>query len=515
MRKWQSHLEMAQLPLKIIFIAVIFNAIATLILDSSISGAISVFGNQWVVLVFNVIRTIAQNIINNFPLLFLISFISRRYDSYVPIIGGVVGYITLHVVSMFVASRNIAGYYFSETLGIKYTIEQIINTTPSTIYPIQFGIIGTILIIFIVRRVYHNSRVKAAHGFMSYVDRDTYAIVMIMLSSIVLGIVLSIAWIYVAQLNDFIYATIASDISNPMNMFIYGVLDVVSTLLGFNNILYQNFWFTNLGGTWIDTFGTTFSGDVSMFTALSKNLIATSGAGRFITPYYLINLFAIPAYVIVSRQMFTNKKEKRKYFSFMIIAILASWLGGTILPFLLFLLFAAPFMLLLHTGFTAVLFALMSGLSIFVGYSYSGSIINAVPGNIIDLIAQLLNGYNAMNIYKMLGVGVIVFILYFIFTRYYYHKFAHVILGSNEELIDNIIDSFGGIFNIETIDSTINKLVFTVKDKSKLNFEFLLDTHINKVVETMNGYEVNFGSDSYIVRQLILDFKMKAEYING
>ena len=58
------------------------------------------------------------------------------------------------------------------------------------------------------------------------------------------------------------------------------------------------FWFSDMGGRWLNSVGQKFSGDVAIWTAQRQEGISVLTTGTFITPYYVINLFIIPAYYI-------------------------------------------------------------------------------------------------------------------------------------------------------------------------------------------------------------------------
>ncbi len=126
-----------------------------------------------------------------------------------------------------------------------------------------------------------------------------------------------------------IFEFIATDITNPMNLFVYGVMDRLLADLNLGALMRTLFWYGEQGGTWINNLGVNYMGDVGIWTAQMNSLITPSGVGRLITPYYVLNLFAVPGMLIGFYTIFTDKMEKRRIRLFFLLAILVSLVTGT------------------------------------------------------------------------------------------------------------------------------------------------------------------------------------------
>ena len=61
----------------------------------------------------------------------------------------------------------------------------------------------------------------------------------------------------------------ANDITNPINLLLYGMFERLSAITGLIDIPRQIFWFSDMGGSWMNSVGLKFSGDVAIWTVNS------------------------------------------------------------------------------------------------------------------------------------------------------------------------------------------------------------------------------------------------------
>jgi len=514
MRKWHALLEMMQFPLKVLFFAFILKGIGSTLLNPALAIYIPI-ANQNLIVVSELLRYSGAFIISNFPLLFLIKLLSRRYDSSVPIFAGIMGYIVIIATSTFFAPQTLGQEFYASILGISINLSELSILGSGNAYPLQMGVISVALVIFLTRKIYRFSRNRSTQGSLSFIDRDTYTIIMTMIVCYFAGFALTVIWPYIIRGIQYVMQTMADDITNPATLFSYGLFTRIMNMLGLSSITQKVFWFGAYGGSWMDQFGVNYLGDVGIWTVQTKLGIASLGAGRLISPYYILNFFAVPALVIASWTLFTNKIEKRKYLSFMVLAIVVSVMFGSLLPFELYLLVAAPFLLVVHLMITGLLFGVMSSMGIFIGYTYSGNIFYASPGNLPDFITIITQTKNTALLQKFMMLGLLTFVLYFMATQIYYRWLALDILKiSHNDIVESFIKAVGGIENIKSIDASVNKLQVSINDNSLMNLSLLYDTGVSKIVENRDGYHIHFGSDSYMIRREVLKLK-KQVITNG
>ncbi|MDO9592456.1 MAG: hypothetical protein Q7I98_04585 [Erysipelotrichaceae bacterium] len=501
MRRWHSFLEIVQFPLKTLFVSTIFMGLGGLLLNPNLVTIITV-ENRWILTFAELMRYFGGMMIMLFPLLLLIKALSKRYEDSVPVYIGIVGYVVLHITTMFFSLGKLQPSAYYPVLGISVDLADIFLPGSGVIYPIQTGIFSSIILINVTRFCYHRSRKANDHGLLPFVDKDTWAAIEVIFFSILGGIGISYLWPFLMQITDFIFKFIASDITNPVNLFFYGITERVLSAVSMSRLIREPFWFGIFGGSWIDGLGNNFVGDVAVWTAQRANGIYSLGFGRLITPYYVLNIFAVPAFLIAAYQTFTDKINKRRYFSFLLFSIFLSILFGTLLPVEIYMLFATPMLYLIHLFTTGLLFATFEAFSVSVGYTYSGLELVATPASLIDLAIFWRNPNMQRSLTVILVLGLLMFVFYYLITRTYYRRIAvdAMNIGVKTEKVQAIIQAFGGLDNIRMAHSSPNRLTILPYDKTLVDFKRVHLVGLYKIVETRAGYSMAFGACSFMLR---------------
>lgn len=503
MRSWHSFFDMLQFPVKVLFIACVLMGFGEVLANPQIMTIITV--NDTVLTISYGLRFAGSFIFANFPLLVVIKMVGRRHDSSTPIFAAILGYIVFLISCSFFAPQTYNNEFYASIIGIEVNMEEFNIVSDTMMYPFQTGLFAAIAVIWCTRFSYRNTRRHSSDGWLGYIDRDTLSVILTMILSIAAGFLLTMFWPLMINLIVNVMRFIAEDITNPINLFVYGIFDRVMALLNLSTISHNAFWFGSYGGSWISESGLNYYGDVGVWTAQQGAMIVSNGAGRLITPYYLINFFAVPAIAIVFWVLNTNPEERKRYFSFMIIAILVSIGFGSILPFEFFLLLTAPFLLVIHLVVSGLLFGILQNIGVFIGYTYNGSLTYANPGSVFNLLAYFNDTYTRGNLYLFLIVGVIVFIFYFLLAYLYYSYLAldFINLGKHT-IIDQFLDSIGGLGNVRNLHAGPTKITVKVINPQIVDFNKLHETGVGKIIENRDGYNIYFGSDSIMIRRAVI-----------
>ncbi len=500
MRRWYSLLEIIQFPLKMLFIAIILTGVGTLIANQNLSVFWSVTDRN-ILLVAELMRRTGSFIIVQFPFFVMLKFLATRTNSSVPIMIGIAGYILVLLITMLFGQQGLTASAYSSIFGLSSS-SSLFDTIR---YPLQTGFFACAAVVLSTRIAYSRSRTKSLYGFFSFIDRDTWALILTLIFCVVTGFILVWIWPMVLRVLNIIFDFIATDITNPMNLFVYGITDRVLADLNLGALLRNVFWFGEAGGTWINNLGVNYSGDVGIWTAQISSLMTPSGVGRFITPYYVLNLFAVPGMIIGFYTIYTDRMEKRRIRFFFILAVLVSLLMGTLLPLELFLLVLTPLLYVFHLVVTGVLFGIFQAMGVALGYSYSGSAVTAMPGTLFDFLLYVRNPDMQHTIQMILLVGVMVFVLYLAFTRFYFRHLALDLFntGASKRKVEGFILAVGGLENIKMMHASPMRLTIQVVDSTLINFPQIQRLGASRVVESRAGYSVNFGAGSTIIKNEI------------
>ncbi|MBQ9987850.1 MAG: hypothetical protein IJP28_05690, partial [Erysipelotrichales bacterium] len=355
-KRFDYFLETTQFPLVVLFIATFLLGCGNLLVNSQVAIFWS-NTNTFIQLLSAYLRLAGSFLIQIFPLIILVYATQKKMDDPVAGVLGAVTYFFLLITTMFLAPTSLPSYAYTKIFGLSIDSSLFSVLGAQSRSPLNLGVLASVICYYIVKYCYLRTRNRRAYGIFAFVDKNMLAVIWCTCVSIVVGGILSFVWPYVIKGVVAVFAFIADDITNPFNLFIYGITERFASMLNMVEIPRGVFWFGESGGSWLDSLGRKFVGDVSIWTAQISNSAVSSGIGRFITPLYVIQIFAIPGYLVAMFTLYTNRFEKRKYLVFLIFAILISMFMGSSAPFDLFMFCTAPLLFMLHVFFCGVLYA--------------------------------------------------------------------------------------------------------------------------------------------------------------
>lgn len=505
MRRWHSLLDIISFPLKVLFSATILMGIGGLLLNPNVNSIIPI-ENQLIITFAQLFRYFGSLMILNFPFFILIKALSKRYTDSIPVFIGVVGYLIFNITTMFFAKTNLVPEAYSAVFGIQVSPSFINTTAGGVLLPLHTGMIGAIIIIIITRISFLATRRMGGYGIFSFIDKDVWGFLYTSILSMFAGIAIAYTWPGVLMVLEFIFRFIRSDITNPMNLFIYGLSDRILGSLSLSQLIRAPFWFKAAGGSWIGPDGINYLGDVGIWTKQVMSGMIPKGFGRFITPYYVLNLFAIPAFIAGIFRTFTDKLERKKFRAFYVVAILLSIFVGFLLPFELFLLFVTPMLYVVHIFITGLLFAIFQALNVSLGYTFTGIDLVATPASVVDLLVFVRNPSMQTTIITIVIVGIVVAFTYYMIARLYFTYFAYDALnvGHLDNTVEELFTVFGGIDNIRMVHSSFYQLKVLPMKKAKVDFGLAPLKDVTKIVEGKSGFILTLGSGSYIIRNKMI-----------
>lgn len=501
MAKWHSLLEFLQFPLKILFIATLMLGVGSAITNPNVAFLYNV-SSPMVIRICEILKYGGGILINLFPLLVFLKILARKFEANVPVVLGFVSYVIINITMIFFVKTTYDSFFYKEFLGISVNFDNLkILGASGDIIPYNVGILSLIAAYLITMMCYKESRHHSIYGIFQFIDHDSWACVMIILLSAVCGFAFAWIWPYVIQLMNYFFDLIAADRANPINLFLYGIFERFSAILGLSDIPRSVFWFSERGGSWINEFGMKFYGDVNIWTAQKNNSIVNTTTGSFITPYYVINMFLIPSFYIAYYSLCSNSKDRKRYLFFFVIAIGLSFICGNPLPAEVLMLILSPLLYLGYLVIVGLLYAFLHIMDIAIGYHFSSSLLIAAPGSSLDLLQYLRSPALAGSIQTLLFVGLFVGIVFYFLTRTYFRRYAFGLFDIDEpsEYYAQVVVAFGGIDNITNIDSTPDKLVVDVKQRELVDFAKLQELGTYLILESKNGYLIRLGNQSTMI----------------
>ncbi|MDD3049267.1 MAG: hypothetical protein PHQ89_04770 [Bacilli bacterium] len=504
MSKWHSLLEYLQFPLKVLFFGTILLGIGSFISNPNLNF-VNVATPTLLLTISNIMKYSGAILINLFPLLFFIKILSKRFEDSAPVMIGMFSLLTILVIVMLLAKTDLPHYFYESILGIQ--TNPILSKTAVTVIqaPYKMGIFPYIVAYFITSFSYKRSRHHVRHGMFYFIDHDSWAVLIMLILSILAGLAFSFLWPFVIEGIQQFFNYVAADINNPLYLFFYGIFERVCDVLNLIDIPRNVFWLTEAGGSWIDSLGNAYLGDVSIWQAIVNVEEANTTSGQFVSAYYIINIFLVPAFLLAYYTLMGKKENRIKYLIFIILACLLSILCGNPLPIELFMLVISP---LLYIGYLIIVgfaFALIISLEAFVGFSFDGNLLTAVPGSIVDLLSYMRNENFYYSVFIILIIGLILGVLFYLATIFYFKKAAIGLLAVNneEKIALKVIKAMGGMDNILSIDATPDKLITSFKNRDIVDLDELHELGAYLILESRDGYYIRLGNISIMVSDKI------------
>lgn len=497
MRRYNAILETLYFPLEVLYVASLIFGISSLFLGQSFNALISI-NEPIILIVLDMMRALSVWLIQSFPLIFMLRASYRRQEDGLVVISGLLSYVAFHIASAFFSPNNLGLELMHPSFTMSLSATNILGSLNRT--AINSGIFGSIIILIINRAMVSKMKYRSVYGFLNFVDKHVSLVFNSVALSIIAGAVAG--WLMPGFIGTMqgIFEAIASNLNNPINLFAYGIVDRVVNLIGYGPYMHQQFWFGILGGTWTSGIGSVVTGDISIWTAQIAQSVYGFGAGKLMSSYAILNIFAIPAFILAAYQTYTDKLVRNRLLGFVLISIIASLLLNTLLPIELFMLINTPLVFIFHLLMTGLLFAILPSFNVFLGYAYVGSVTNVNPGTLIDVLIYLRNPNFTRPIMITLFIGLIVALLYYFVTLSYYHKGAVGLLIPNQKdvLVNELMDALGGLENIKLINASVTKVIVQVNDRNLVDFK-KIHHRVHKIVETKAGYAMSYGSSSYMI----------------
>jgi PTS system maltose and glucose-specific IIC component len=502
MRSWHSLFEVLKFPLEIIFLASMIMGLGNLLTNPAF-GVAGLITQPAVAKTAEMLTQTGRFLIVNFPLLIMFRLSARKGGSGTTFISCFAGYLAFLMATAFFAKTTLPATAYSSILGISVDGSLITGMKAGAHYPLQTGVIGCTIVVIITLLCFNGAKKRNEYGFFGFISWEAACTIRTIFFSFLAGIAMSYAWPYAIAGIQKIVSFIAVDTTNPINLTLYGITDGLLNTLGLGTMIRQPFWYGTSGGTWVNLAGASIAGDANIWSAQLAAGSLNGIAGRFITPYYVLNLFAIPGMIWSMFSLYTDPIERRRKRLLAVIATIASVFSGTLLPLELILFILCPLLFFFHLAYSGVLFGVLQAMHCYLGYNTTSALsVSALPGSLPEFLSYLSTPSLTNTLIEIVVVGAVSLFVYFFVTRLYFRHGALDLFrtGDKERLIDGTVKAVGGVDNIKMIQSSMSQLTIQVYDEMKVDVARLKELGSFRVYETRAGFRICYGAASTMVR---------------
>ena len=494
--------ESCKTPIRVAYFGFFLVALGFLIQNESVN-VFYTFRSSIILFLGELSLKIGEFTIMNLPLIFMLNIVCKKANNASPVVMALVGYFTFVVTTMLFSTQTLNAQAYSSGFGIN----SVFNSPSGSRLPLETGMVGSFLVAYATRLSFILSRHRGSWSLSNLFARDTSGLIYNFIFCFILGIAVSYTFPYFYTYLQRAISFIGADLLDPMRIGLYSILDRVLSILGLGNIIRYPFWYTSLGGSFSNTLtGQSVLGDVNIWAYIKDSSASYIGAGRFITPFYVINMFIIPAFYLGTLLSMSDHTDRNILLLEFIFAILLSIAAGNPLPTELLMLTTSPSLLVIYLVIIGLSSGILVNFEAFLGFSsrISNTVI-AMPGSFADFIINVRNSSLIPSIRIIMFVGAGAFALMFLMTMFYYRflAFDFIRTGNGDAIVNDIIDVAGGTDNIINAGSGLFKLNVYIRDPELISYEKIQDIGIRKVVETRSGLTFELGTSSNAIARRI------------
>jgi len=356
---------------------------------------------------------------------------------------------------------------------------------------LNMGVLGGILagaVAAYFYNKYHNIKLPDWLGFFG---GKRFVPIITSLSMVIIGLVFGLIWGPVQEWLDAFGRFIVGLGATGAGLFAF--FNRLLIPFGLHHVLNAIAWFQI--GDFTDAAGKVVHGDLNRFFAGDKT------AGMFMTGFFPIMMFALPAAALAI--IHTARPEKRKQVSAVFLGVaLASFLTGITEPIEFAFMFAAPLLYAVHAVLTGVSAFLVTSLGIKHGFGFSAG-----------LIDYAVNFPLSTNAWLIIPIGLAFAVVYYFLFRIMIVKLNlatpgrevddvsddAVATGSSslQDKAQKVLGMIGGKENITNIDACITRLRLVLKDDTVVDEKGLKAIGAAGVMKLGQGsVQVVFGTQS-------------------
>lgn len=355
-------------------------------------------------------------------------------------------------------------------------------------------------------------------------------------------IISTIVYMFVGILMYFIWPVVQNGIyalgglvtgSGYIGTLIFGIIKRALIPFGLHHVFYMPFWQTAVGGT-TEVAGQMVQGGQNIFFAQladSANIAHFSAdATRYFSGEFIFMIFGLPGAALAMYRC--AKPEKKKAAGGLLLsAALACMFTGITEPLEFSFLFVAPALFVVQVILAGAAYMIAHMLNIAVGLTFSGGFLDL-------FLFGILQGNEKTSWLRIIPVGIIYFILYYVIFTFMIKKFdfktpgredddtetklytkadvnarkeagktdSATVTTSNDPVSELITMGLGGKKNIVDVDCCATRLRVTVAEPERVRDDLLKQTDSRGIVKKGQGVQVIYGPHVTVIKAKLEEY---------
>lgn len=486
LQKLQGIGRSLMIPIAMLPAAGILLAFGTSLQDPNVVAEVPFLGATWLVHILKLLSEAGGVIFANLPLLFAVGVaVGLSNDQGIAGLSAIVGFLIMNVT---------IGQYLGITmdavpLNRDYTLALGIPSLQTGVFGgIVIGIIASILY-----KRYYNIKLPS---WMEFFSGKRFVPILTSFVAVFVGIAMAIIWPPIQHaINGLSNAMMNSGLG--FSAFLFGFVERLLIPFGLNHVWWPTFWLQF--GEYVNKAGQVIHGDQLIFFAQLKDQVPIT-AGAFMAGLTPLKMFCVPAIALAIYRC-ANEENKSRIKGIMLSGAITSIVCGITEPVEFSFLFVAPALFGIHAVLTGLVFLIMELLSVHIGLSFSGGLIDYIFFGVLP---------RGNNWYMVFPVGLLMGCIYYFLFSFAIRRWNLLTPGREkdevnekqssdakaDDLITGIIMAYGGLENMRNIEACMSRLRIDVIDKTIINKIKLKQLGAAGIVEVGNNIQSVFGMQS-------------------
>ena len=477
-----------------------------------------------------IMNKVGSAVFDNLPLIFAVGVAigMAKKEKEVAALSALIAYFVMNVAIS--AMLLINGEITADGQIAKDVLEGTV-TSVCGIQSLQMGVFGGIIVGLGVAALHNRFHKIVLPNALSFFGGSRFVPIISTIVYMFVGILMYFVW-PVVQNGIYALGGLVTG-SGYFGTLIFGIIKRALIPFGLHHVFYMPFWQTAVGGT-MEVAGQMVQGGQNIFFAQladSANVAHFSAdATRYFSGEFIFMIFGLPGAALAMYRC--AKPEKKKASGGLLLsAALACMFTGITEPLEFSFLFVAPALFVVQVILAGAAYMIAHMLNIAVGLTFSGGFLDL-------FLFGILQGNAKTSWLRIIPVGIIYFILYYVIFTFMIKKFdfktpgredddtetklytkadvnarkeagkaaGTVTATSNDPVSELITMGLGGKKNIVDVDCCATRLRVTVAEPERVRDDLLKQTASRGIVKKGQGVQVIYGPHVTVIKAKLEEY---------
>ncbi len=469
-----------------------------------------------------IMNQVGSAVFNNLPLIFAVGVAigMAHKEKEVSALSALIAFFVMNTAIN--AMLQISGEILADGSISPNVLEGTI-TSVCGIQSLQMGVFGGIIVGLGVAALHNRFHMIELPSALSFFGGSRFVPIISTVVYMFVGIAMYFVW-PVVQSGIYALGGLVTG-SGYIGTLIFGIIKRALIPFGLHHVFYMPFWQTAVGGT-MEVGGQLIQGGQNIFFAQladSANVAHFSAdATRYFSGEFIFMIFGLPGAALAMYRC--AKPEKKKQAGGLLLsAALACMFTGITEPLEFSFLFVAPALFAVQVILAGSAYMIAHILNVAVGLTFSGGFLDL-------FLFGILQGNEKTSWLRIIPVGIIYFILYYVIFTFLIKKFDFKTPGREDDdeetklytkadvnaknaanqtisgsaaadpVSEIITRGLGGKANITGVDCCATRLRLTVADSSKVNQALIKTTGSRGIIIKGQGVQIIYGPQVTVIK---------------